>query len=201
MPKLYEDCTNQIEIKKSKFITYLHRTEDEEEAKEFIKFIKKKHWDATHHCTAMIIGPVVRSNDDGEPSQTAGHPMLEVLQHNDMQNILAIVVRYFGGTKLGTGGLVRAYSSSVQEALKKAVLTETTILQEYQIQFSYDWIGKLDQYFRIHNIEVSNPQYETDVTYTYYVKEDITNDLLEITNGTVHPTWIQEIEKETVLER
>lgn len=81
----------------------------------------------------MIIGSIVRSNDDGEPSQTAGHPMLDVLLHHEMQDILAVVVRYFGGTKLGTGGLVRAYSSSVQEALNKATLTESQMVSRYRI--------------------------------------------------------------------
>ena len=123
MPRIQNDCINTIEIKKSKFITYLHRTQDEQEAKDFLKAIKKEHPNANHHCTAMIIGNIMRSNDDGEPSQTAGHPMLDVLMHNEMQDILAVVVRYFGGIKLGTGGLVRAYSSSISQALKVATLT------------------------------------------------------------------------------
>lgn len=99
MPRIQNDCINTIEIKKSKFITYLHRTQDEQEAKDFLKAIKKEHPNANHHCTAMIIGNIMRSNDDGEPSQTAGHPMLDVLMHNEMQDILAVVVRYFGGIK------------------------------------------------------------------------------------------------------
>lgn len=199
MPRIQNDCTNTIEIKKSKFITYLHRTQSEEEAKEFLKATKKQHPNANHHCTAMIIGNIVRSNDDGEPSQTAGHPMLDVLMHHNMQDILVIVVRYFGGIKLGTGGLVRAYSSSVQEALKLATLTQVTILQEYQIRFNYDLIGKIDYYFRSENIQIIEKQYEDYVIYHFLVKEDISKSLLELTNGTIQIKYIQDIETECVI--
>lgn len=199
MTRIKEDVTNTIEIKKSKFITYLHRTKDEEEAKEFLKTIKKTHPNANHHCTAMIIGNIVRSNDDGEPSQTAGHPMLDVLLHHDMQEVLAIVVRYFGGVKLGTGGLVRAYSSSVQEALKIATLTTVKTLQEYQIRFSYDLIGKLDHYFRTNNIEVITQAYEEQVIYHFLCEDDLSKALMEITNGKIDIKYIQDIETECVM--
>ena len=175
MPRIQNDCINTIEIKKSKFITYLHRTQDEQEAKDFLKAIKKEHPNANHHCTAMIIGNIMRSNDDGEPSQTAGHPMLDVLMHNDMQDILAVVVRYFGGIKLGTGGLVRAYSSSVSEALKAATLTTITTLQ------------------------VIEQQYEEDVVYHFLIQEDISKDLMELTNGKIQIQYIQDIETECVI--
>ncbi len=201
MPRILEDCTNSIEIKKSKFITYLHRTDDPEEAKDFLKQIKKEHWNATHHCSAMIIGQVVRSNDDGEPNQTAGHPMLDVLLHHDMQDILAVVVRYFGGTKLGTGGLVRAYSSSVQLALEQAILTQEQKLLEYEITFSYDWIGKLDSYFHRNHIEVGYKEYQEQVIYQYFVQSDNTKDIHEITNGTITPILLQEVIQETPIER
>ena len=180
MPRIQDDCVHTIEIKKSKFITYLHRTKDEQEAKEFLKKVKKEHPQATHHCTAMIIGNIVRSNDDGEPSQTAGHPMLNVLLHDDMKDILAIVVRYFGGIKLGTGGLVRAYSASVQEALKQCTLTEVRTFQEYECIFPYECIGKMDQYFRIHSIEILYKDYQEDVIYHYVVPSSIEEDLMEI---------------------
>ena len=200
MPRIQDDSINTIEIKKSKFITYLHRTKDEQEAKEFLKKIKKEHPQATHHCTAMIIGNIVRSNDDGEPAQTAGHPMLDVLLHNNMEDILAIVVRYFGGIKLGTGGLVRAYSSSVQEALKKSTLTEVCTFKEYEMIFPYDCIGKMDQYFRTRNIEILFKDYQEDVIYHYVVQNDITEDLMEITNGNVLNEYIQDIDIETPLD-
>ena len=192
-----EDVTNTIEIKKSKFITYLHRTNDEQEAKEFLKQIKKSHPQARHYCTAMIIGNIVRSNDDGEPSQTAGHPMLDVLLHNHMEDIFVVVVRYFGGIKLGTGGLVRAYSSSVKEALDKATKSETKLLEEYTITFGYDLIGKLDAYFRTHQIEITLKDYNEQVTYQYLTDHDITSDLKELSNGSIQPISIGQIEWET----
>lgn len=196
MPKIKEDVSNTIVIQKSKFITYLHKTVDEEDAKEFLRIVKKEHSDATHHCTAMIVGNISRSSDDGEPSGTAGHPMLDVLMHNNMQDILAVVVRYFGGIKLGTGGLVRAYSSSVQEALQKAMIVEEAIFQKYAISFSYDLIGKLDNYFRKENIEVINKEYGEKVYYEFVVEQDITKDLQELSNGSILPKWIEEIEVE-----
>ena len=200
MSKILEDVENTIEIKKSKFITYLHRTDDEEEAKEFIKLIKKIHPDATHHCTAMVIGNVVRSNDDGEPSNTAGHPMLDVLLGNEMQDILAVVVRYFGGTLLGKGGLVRAYSSSVKEALNQAQLTQTMKLNEYFIQFGYEWVGKIDQYFRNNNIQILSKEYEEKVIYRFLTPDDIREDLQELSSGQIVPTFLQEVYKEHVIE-
>lgn len=200
MPKILEDVENTIEIKKSKFITYLHRTDNEEEAKEFIKLVKKLHPDATHHCTAMVIGNVVRSNDDGEPSNTAGHPMLDVLLGNEMQDILAVVVRYFGGTLLGKGGLVRAYSSSVKEALEQAKLTETTKLNEYFIQFGYEWIGKIDQFFRNNNLPVLSKDYEENVIYHFLSVNDISQELQELSSGQIVPTFLQEVYKEHVIE-
>lgn len=198
MPRIQNDCVNTIEIKKSKFITYLHRTQDELEAKDFLKAIKKEHPNANHHCTAMIIGQIMRSNDDGEPSQTAGHPMLDVLMHHHMQDILVVVVRYFGGIKLGTGGLVRAYSQSVTQALELATLTEVILLHEYKIQFNYELIGKVDHYFRTKNIPITQKEYDTNITYYFACKEDLTKDMMELSNGSIHPEFIQDIETECI---
>lgn len=199
MPKIQFDIENTTEIKKSKFITYLHRTSDEEEAKEYIRQIKKMHPNATHHCTAMIIGSIMRSNDDGEPSQTAGHPMLNVLMQKEMQDILVVVVRYFGGIKLGTGGLVRAYSSSVSEALDKSVLVEETMFDEYEIEFNYSLIGKLDHYFATHGIHISLKDYAENVIYHYLSTEDISKDLKEISGGVIEPKWINKQSMEKVI--
>ncbi len=199
MPKLYEDCIHTIEIKKSKFITYLHRCESEDEAREYIRSIKKEHPQANHHCSAMIIQDIMRSNDDGEPSQTAGHPMLDCLMHHHMQNIVAVVVRYFGGIKLGTGGLVRAYSSSVQEALQHATLTESVEFTEYEISFPYDLIGKVDHYLRSHQIEITFTDYNENVLYHILVLEDITKDLQELSNGSIHPIPIQKVIHEQII--
>lgn len=199
MPTILNDVENAIEIKKSKFITYLHKTKDLEEAKEFLKLVKKTHPNATHHCTAMIIANIERSNDDGEPPGTAGRPMLDVLQGQNIQQILAIVVRYFGGTLLGKGGLVKAYATSVAQALEKAILMENKIVKEYQIEFDYAWIGKIDAYFRRQNIDPSLKEYQEHVLYRYAAEKDLTNDLLELSNGTIKPRFIQERELEVPL--
>ncbi|MGL5207238.1 MAG: YigZ family protein, partial [Acidaminococcaceae bacterium] len=124
--KLYtfvRDFQHEIVIDKSRFICTLKKVATEEEAQEFIKEIKKKYWDATHNCSAYIVGETgmaQRSSDDGEPSGTAGLPMLEVLRKNHLHNVAAVVTRYFGGIKLGAGGLVRAYTNSVATAIEGA---------------------------------------------------------------------------------
>lgn len=118
---IQKNVENEIVIEKSRFICTLHKVATEAEAGEFIKVIKKKYWDATHNCSAYIVDEMAqRSSDDGEPSGTAGIPMLEVLRKAGVQGVAAVVTRYFGGVKLGAGGLVRAYTNSVSQALAKA---------------------------------------------------------------------------------
>ncbi len=114
--------TVQTEVKKSKFITYMKTVENEEEATAFINEIKKKHYDASHNCSAFILGTkkeIVRSSDDGEPQGTAGRPMLDMLMGSNLVNVIAVVTRYFGGTELGRGGLTRAYSGAVQAGIEQ----------------------------------------------------------------------------------
>jgi len=132
-----KEISNEIIIEKSRFITYLKRVDSIDEANEYLQAIKKKHYDATHHCFALIIDDIVRSNDNGEPSGTAGVPILDVLKKNDITNTICIVVRYFGGIKLGAGGLVRAYSSSASEALKKASFLAKKELKRYELIIDY----------------------------------------------------------------
>ena len=136
--KIVESETiNEIIIEKSRFITYLKQVNSIDEANDYLQQIKKKHYDATHHCFALIIDDIVRSNDNGEPSGTAGVPILDVLKKNDIENTICIVVRYFGGIKLGAGGLVRAYSTSVSEALKKASFITKKIFKRYELIIDY----------------------------------------------------------------
>ncbi|WP_304427804.1 YigZ family protein [Dubosiella newyorkensis] len=197
MPKIMNDVEHEIEIKKSRFITYLHRSENEEEAKSFLKLVKKEHPNARHACTAMIIGSLERSNDDGEPAGTAGRPMLDVLQGMKMQDILAVTVRYFGGTLLGKGGLVKAYSSSVKLALNEAVLLETKKVEVFAIEFDYALLGKVDGYFRAKGIEIIDKDYQERVYYEYVGNKKIEADLLELSSGSIQPILLEEIEKET----
>lgn len=194
MYRIKEDHEEQMEIKKSRFITYLHRTESEADAKAFLTAIRRLHPDATHHCYAFIIGEhneIKRSNDDGEPAGTAGVPMLECLDRNHMQDIIAITVRYFGGIKLGAGGLIRAYSKSVSHALSTAQITKKQWMEKYEIRFSYDLIGRIDYYFREHCLEILDKAYDEEVCYTYLCDHDNSADFQEISNGKFLPRFIE----------
>lgn len=196
MYRLKEDHMSEIDIKKSRFLCYLHVTFSEEDAKAFIQSIRKLHPNANHHCYAFIIGEqneIQRSNDDGEPQGTAGSPMLECLANNQMQDIVAVTVRYFGGIKLGAGGLIRAYSKSVSTALNEAVKTKKQKMLHYELDFSYDLIGKLDFLFRKHNIEVLEKQYNEMVHYEFICLQPLDEEIAEITNGSFSPIFINEI--------
>lgn len=199
MPRIKNEIEHEIVIEKSRFITYLSRAECEEDAKNYIQMIKKMHPDATHHCSAFIYGTnseYQRSSDDGEPSGTAGVPMLEVLRKNNMQDIVSVVVRYFGGIKLGAGGLIRAYSKSVSNALNEATLVEVKTMKEYMCEFNYDLIGQLDYYFNKNNLVVLDKNYDEKVTYTYICENDITKDLMEISKGKISNIYLEELEIE-----
>lgn len=194
MYRIKEDHEEQMEIKKSRFITYLHRTESEADAKAFLTAIRRLHPDATHHCYAFIIGEhneIKRSNDDGEPAGTAGVPMLECLDRNHIQDIIAITVRYFGGIKLGAGGLIRAYSKSVSHALSTAQITKKQWMEKYEIRFSYDLIGRIDYYFREHCLEILDKAYDEEVCYTYLCDHDNSADFQELSNGKFLPRFIE----------
>ena len=162
-----QDGQNQIEIKKSKFICHLFRIDNEEQAREYINQIKKEHYKANHNCSAYLLGEnfeIQRSSDDGEPSGTAGDPILEVLKKNELQNTLAVVTRYFGGIKLGAGGLIRAYSTSVSEALDKIGIVEGKLQQILAITISYPQLGKLQNYLENEQITIQEINYLENIT-------------------------------------
>lgn len=195
MYRLKEDAMAELEIKKSRFLCYLHKSFSEADAKDFIQQIRKLHPNARHHCYAFIIGEHnewQRSNDDGEPKGTAGVPMLECLANRQMQDIVAVTVRYFGGIKLGAGGLIRAYSKSVSHALDQAIITQKQKRLVYSLTFGYEWIGKLDAYFRQHDIDIIEKDYGELVSYTWLCKEPLNNDLSELSNGRFSPTFVKE---------
>lgn len=165
MKSLSQEQITEIEIKKSRFICYLKNVNNEEEAKLYIAELRKMHPTAAHHCSAYRVGSIDRANDDGEPSQTAGMPMLNVLVHNDLINTIAVVVRYFGGVKLGAGGLVRAYTDSVVAAINEADIANLTEGYAIVIDASYSDIDKINYILvqnNIINIEVS---YEQSVNF------------------------------------
>ena len=178
-----EECTNTIVIEKSRFITYLEYCENEEQYKEYLKTIKKKHYDATHVCSAFLGKDTRRSSDDGEPSGTAGVPMLSCLDKHGMENTAAFVVRYFGGIKLGAGGLIRAYSSSVSEAIKQADLAEDRIFNQYTITLNYETANRID-YLLNKECEEVETEYSENVKYTFLTNDEkVLNRIEELTSG------------------
>jgi uncharacterized YigZ family protein len=142
---------HELVIRKSRFIAHISPVASGEEADEMIAAVRRRHWSARHHCSAQITGldaDRARSSDDGEPSGTAGIPMLEVLRRRDLTDVVAVVTRYFGGIKLGAGGLVRAYSSAVSEALDLALLVDRRVLAQVTIAVPHADAGRLDNLLR-----------------------------------------------------
>ena len=173
------------EIKKSRFIASISRVVDKNSANEFISKIKEKYPDARHHCYAFIAGcpgntSEIGMSDDGEPQGTAGKPMLSILQYSDIGEIVAVVTRYFGGTKLGTGGLVRAYSSTVQMALDKLKTEEFVELGSLCLSFSYSYESAIRYVFeKFGNIEIKEILYQDKVTMYIELPESITEVLVK----------------------
>ncbi|MDD6733705.1 MAG: YigZ family protein [Lachnospiraceae bacterium] len=192
MKVLIEAGEGYYEEKKSRFIASICYAKTEEEAYAFIEKKKKQYWDARHNCSAFVVGErgeITRCSDDGEPSQTAGKPMLEVLTHNEMKNVVVVVTRYFGGTLLGTGGLVKAYQSAVSDCLLNSKTGEEIKGMQATLKADYTLIGKIQFYFQENSITVTDTVYEEAVRITFRsAKEDferILNDLVNLTSGRI----------------
>ena len=165
----------ELEIKKSIFLATLIPVKNEEEAQEAIAKMKKEKRDATHNCSAYRIGTeriYEKSRDDGEPQGTAGHPMLHVLQMNELTNTLAIVTRWFGGIKLGAGGLTRAYTQSLADAVKEADLVRYTPHEKYTVSFPYTTAGAFENHIKGTDIIVKDRQFSDNVTVTFLTLPD-----------------------------
>lgn len=190
MNTIGKDVIVEQEINKSSFITYLKHVTTPLDAKNYIKEIKELHPNATHHVTAFLVGPTGEhghANDDGEPSGTAGLPVLDVFKKNDITNFVCIVVRYFGGIKLGAGGLVRAYSSSASQALKEAGTKPIINYVNLEIIFNYNFMNIIEN--KLKTYEIISKDFTTNVALTIKVPEnDVTNlkDLLiSLTNNQI----------------
>ena len=145
--------------KGSKFLSFLYPVSSVDEVKEYLTQLKKKYYDATHHCYAYIIGydkETFRMNDDGEPSSTAGKPIYGQLQSNDLTNVLLVVVRYFGGTKLGVSGLIKAYKESSAECIALAQIVEKQVKNKYNIYFAYEDMNLVMNILKQNNAEQKN---------------------------------------------
>lgn len=187
---VYEGGVGEITEKKSRFIATVRPAETEEEALAFIEEMRKKYWDARHNCFAYILGErqeTMRCSDDGEPSQTAGRPMLDVLSKTGLTNTAVVVTRYFGGTLLGTGGLVRAYSSAVQEGLKNSRMITKYWGTRLIVGTDYNGIGKLNYLFGSKEIPMMDAEYTDQVRFTVLVPaarvQEIIKAVTEATSG------------------
>lgn len=185
---VYSGGEAEIIEKKSRFIATVKPVESEEEALEFIAGLKKKYWNATHNCSAFVVGErqeLQRCSDDGEPQGTAGRPMLDVLLGEDVHNVAVVVTRYFGGTLLGTGGLVRAYSKSVQEGLRQSCIIEKKTGFLLKIKTDYNGIGKIQYLLGQRGLHITASDYTDVVEVETLVPEDQIQELREaITEGT-----------------
>jgi uncharacterized YigZ family protein len=190
MNTIGKDVIVEQEINKSSFITYLKLVTTPLDAKNYIKEIKEIHPNATHHVTAYLVGPTGEhghANDDGEPSGTAGLPVLDVFKKNDITNFVCIVVRYFGGIKLGAGGLVRAYSSSASLALKEAGIAPIINYETLELIFNYGFMNIIEN--KLKNYEILSKDFTTNVTIKVKVPESdvstIKDILISLTNNQI----------------
>ena len=178
------------EVKRSKFIAEVVPVHTEEEAQAVIAAARKKYWDARHHCFAFVLGErgeILRSSDDGEPQGTAGHPMLDVLTGEGLTDVCAVVTRYFGGTLLGTGGLVRAYSGALRDALSRAVIKERRSGVRIEVCTDYTYIGKIQYYMQQKQLPILSPEYGADVKFHTLLSADqedtFRRNMAEMTGG------------------
>ncbi len=190
MKIVYEGGEGEIIEKKSRFIATVRPVRSEEEAAAFIAEMKKKYWDARHNCSAFVIGDnqeLTRCSDDGEPAQTAGRPMLDVLLREELHNAAVVVTRYFGGTLLGTGGLVRAYQKSVQEGLAHSRIIDKRPGRKLTIQTDYNGLGKIQYILAQQKIPVLQTDYaesvKIDIVTPKEAEKKLTEEITEKTGG------------------
>lgn len=190
--EVYQDGVGEIVEKKSRFIATVRKIASEEEATRFIEEMKKKYWDATHNCSALVLGErseISRCSDDGEPSGTAGRPMLEVLLGEEIRNVAVVVTRYFGGTLLGTGGLVRAYGRAVKEGLAQCLIIEKTLAERLLIETDYNGIGKVQYIIGKNGYSVISTEYTDKVMIDVLIPapeaDQAESELIEATNGQI----------------
>lgn len=180
------------EIRKSLFIGLAFPVETIEQIEEIMIGIRKEYPDATHHCSAYILGVdrnIQRFFDDGEPSGTAGMPILEIIKKEELTNILVVVVRYFGGIKLGAGGLIRAYGKLAKLAIEKGIIVNKEAFQVVEIKYDYTYHGKIENYLMERNREPDKTEYLDkvclDIAFSLTELEEVKGGLMDITNGTI----------------
>lgn len=200
MKTVYSGGEGEIVEKKSRFIATVRPVTSEEEAVAFINEMKKKYWDARHNCSAFVIGDhmeISRCSDDGEPAQTAGRPMLDVLLKEEIHNVAVVVTRYFGGTLLGTGGLVRAYQKATQEGLAASTIIDKQPGRKLTIGTDYTGLGKIQYLIGKENLTTIDTIYTDQVEIIVMVPSELQTkfekDIIEATSGNAHISWGDEV--------
>lgn len=200
MKCVYSGGEGEIIEKKSRFIATVRPIASEEEAVAFIAEMKKKYWDAKHNCSAFVLGErqeISRCSDDGEPAQTAGRPMLDVLLREDIHNVAVVVTRYFGGVLLGTGGLVRAYQKATQEGLAASTIIDKREGIRLTVGTDYNGLGKLQYMIAQKNLTLIDTVYTEKVELQLMVpienKEEVEKEITEATSGTAHISWDEKV--------
>ena len=196
MRVVYTGGEGEITEKKSRFIATVKPVQSEEEAVAFINETKKKYWDARHNCSAFVIGErqeLTRCSDDGEPAQTAGRPMLDVLLREEITDVAVVVTRYFGGVLLGTGGLVRAYQAATQAGLAASRLIEKCKGQQLLVYTDYNGLGKLQYLIAQQNLTLIDTVYTEKVELQLMVpveqQQEVEKEIVEATNGSARISW------------
>ena len=167
--------SREVVIRKSRFIGHVMPVDNEEQAVQFIENIKKQHWNATHNCSAYMIGErdeIQRQSDDGEPSGTAGKPILEVIRNQQVKNVAIVVTRYFGGIMLGAGGLIRAYTDGAVLALEAGEVITRVLRREVFVQIDYTWLGKVENELRGRGIKTCETSFTDTVTLLCLPRND-----------------------------
>ena len=200
MKTVYLGGEGEIVEKKSRFIATVRPVTSEEEAVAFINEMKKKYWDARHNCSAFVIGDhmeISRCSDDGEPAQTAGRPMLDVLLKEEIHNVAVVVTRYFGGTLLGTGGLVRAYQKATQEGLAASTIIDKQPGRKLTIGTDYTGLGKIQYLIGKENLTIIDTIYTDQVEIIVMVPSELQvrfeKDIIEATSGNARISWGDEV--------
>lgn len=187
-----DNFENTIEIKKSTFIAHLFSVSTVEDTDDILEKIRKEHYKATHNCYAYIIGEnkeIKKASDDGEPSMTAGRPILGAIENNNLTNVLIVVTRYFGGVKLGANGLIRAYSSASREVIKKSKLVKKVMTDLLELNYDYSLHGKIETFLRKTECRLDDVTFTDKVSYKVYVpvslREKLEEDLTALTNARI----------------
>ena len=193
------------EVNKSKFLAHVKHVDSEEAAREFVLMIRKKYFDATHNCSAWVLGErgdKQKSNDDGEPGGTAGNPILEAIKKNELTNCAVVVTRYFGGIKLGAGGLIRAYSHTAALGLSAAAVVQVVVLKKISLTLEYNFLATVENFLRNKKIRVVKTDYADVVTQeVLLLPEQVEKFLIELNDLTAANFLYEELGECTAQEK